>query len=488
MCSLVAAKATAVLKNGKKVLENPLDEELIHKYMSDMKDEYVLLKLMNEVFKLTSDENQNLKPGCEEESLKEMVADLQKKPEFDLSLDLINQVSKNEHLIRSLLDIVSENFVPKKEIKVLEINLTNGLFAEEVDNHLATAHIYPIDVNYSIAVKSVETLNESFRQKSFKISEWDLKKSVFPSDASMPHLLIVNDTTDLWELPLDEFAQEMYDTVMTKGFLLSVFRYKFTEPEITLNAINGKNHLSNADLDRRVKEFAAAAQKVGFSVIGNKSDSIGSMALLFKKVEGKEPEVPNKKFVINIEDNHRQQWFQTIKDILLDKKENEKNTDNIWLIAKDSDLNGVVGLVNCLRLEPGGDSIRCIYDVDKQFKGDFKDSPYYDILTNDLAINVLKDGKLGTYRHLTLPKDYDKVQSEDYFLNIGQNRDLSSLQWYDSKNLFKKDVFYDLSNKKVKQVRCNIYSSGLNFRDVMLATGMCFCLTSIRNLKFFDII
>ena len=60
-------------------------------------------------------------------------------PNYDLSKDMINQVSKNEHLIRSLLDIVSENNVPKKEIKVLEINLTSGLLAKEVDNHLASA-------------------------------------------------------------------------------------------------------------------------------------------------------------------------------------------------------------------------------------------------------------------------------------------------------------------------------------------------------------
>ena len=322
-----------------------------------------------------------------------------------------------------------------------------------------------------------------YRQKSFKISEWD-HKSNFPSDVTVPNLLIVNYTTDLWELNLDEFTQEMFEVLMIKGFLLSFFRYKFTEPELAVNGMNGKKYICNAVLEQRIQNFASAAQKVGFSLVGSKCDSIGSMALLFRKVETKQPEFPNEKFVINIDDSRRQQWFDSIKKILIEKKEDEKNNENVWLIANDCDHNGVVGLVNCLRLEPGGDSLRCIYDYDKHFKGNFKESSYYDILINDLAINVLKDGKVGSFRHLTLPKDYDKVQCEDYYLNVGQNRDISSLQWYDSKNLFKKEVVYVINNRRVNQIRCNIYSSGLNFRGVMLATGM--FQASNYELKFID--
>ncbi|CAG2102821.1 unnamed protein product, partial [Medioppia subpectinata] len=87
------------------------------------------------------------------------------------------KVSKNEHLIRSLLDIVSENNVPKKEIRVLEINLTNGLMAREVDNHLASAAIYPIDVNYTIALKSIDGIHDDYRNKSFKLMQWSPKQN-----------------------------------------------------------------------------------------------------------------------------------------------------------------------------------------------------------------------------------------------------------------------------------------------------------------------
>ena len=166
-------------------------------------------------------------------------------------------------------------------------------------------------------------------------------------------------------------------------------------------------------------------------------------------------------------------WFDKVKNILAEKKESDDKDDHIWLIASDSSKNGIIGLINCLRLEPGGEAIRCIFDYDNIIKLpiDFKQKPFSDILANDLVVNVLKAGKLGTYRHLTLPKDYDQVQSDDYYLNNGMNRDLSSLQWYTLKNLATRTETYDLQNRKCKLVKCNIYSAGLNFKDVMFATG-----------------
>jgi hypothetical protein len=106
-----------------------------------------------------------------------------------------------------------------------------------------------------------------------------------------------------------------------------------------------------------------------------------------------------------------------------------------------------------------------------KFPPDFTSKPFSDILVNDLAINVIRDGKLGTYRHLKVPKNHDKVESNDYYLNVGPNGDLSSLQWFDSKNIPKCETYINLDKQKIKQIRCEIYSTGLNFRDVMIASG-----------------
>jgi hypothetical protein len=449
---------------------------LIHKYNKDIdtKEDHVLLKVFNEISKKSVDQNQNLVDG----KLNEFVSDLLQKPEYDLSLDMINRVSKNERLIRTLVDIVSENNVPKKEMKVLEINFNKNIFAEEIDNHLASAAIYPIDVDYNIAVKSTSNVKEDVR-KSFKVTEWDVEKSSFPVDVTLANLVVFNDSQDLWDLSLADFLQELYDCISSKGFLISVFRYRLTEPELALNALKGKNNVNERDLIKRINDFAKEAESVGFSVISSKSDSIGTTALLLRKIATKEPQLPDDKNVIEINDK-TEQWFETIKQKLLDQKESERNDEELWLIANDSSKNGIVGLINCLRLEPGGETIRCLFNCDNT-PVNFKDKPFYNVLANDLAVNVLRDGQLGTYRHLNLPKDYDQIQSNEYFLNNGLNRDLSSLQWYDMKNLNRKTTGYDIQNRETKYVNCNIYSAGLNFKDVMFATGIAFELNIIYD-------
>ena len=453
-----------VERNGR-VSKNELNDELVKNYLNDIKDDQILLKILNELYKGSLDENQNIDTN-------KMLTEFQTKPEYDLSLDVINKVSKNEQLVRTFLDIVSESYVPKKDIRVLEINLTNGIMAEEVDNQLATAHIYPIDVSYTIAVKSLDKLSDEYKGKAFKLIEWKSKESSFPPDVTSTDLVIIKDSQDLWEVDTEAHLQEAYDVVCNKGYVLAVFRYQLTEPELALNAMNGKKSLNNSDLEKRILEFVKTAQNLGFNLIGRKTDSIGSMSVLFRKVLSN-VDPPSKENIIEINTNCNK-WFETLKEKIIEMKEKEEKDENIWLIANDSPKNGIIGLINCLRLEPGGESIRCLFDYDNYVKLpiDFKEKPFSDILNNDLPINVLRNGKLGTYRHTTLPKDYDKVESNEYFLNIGQTRDLSGLQWFDMKNLASPEVAYDMINQEVKRIPINIYCTGMNFRDVMLATGM----------------
>jgi fatty acid synthase len=197
------------------------------------------------------------------------------------------------------------------------------------------------------------------------------------------------------------------------------------------------------------------------------------MALLFRKALPIDSIQPKEKKIIEINDNF-DKWLDVLKENVKENNENEENKSNIWLIAKNSSPNGIIGLVNSLRQEPGGDKVKCIFDCDQQtkFPPNFSEEPFIDILINNLAVNVIRDGKLGTYRHLSLPKLHDKTETNDYFLNVGPNGDLSSLQWFESKNLPKKETYINIDNRKFNQIRCNVYSTGLNFRDVMLASGI----------------
>ncbi|CAG2107868.1 unnamed protein product [Medioppia subpectinata] len=74
--------------------------------------------------------------------------------------------------------------------------------------------------------------------------------------------------------------------------------------------------------------------------------------------------------------------------------------------------------------QPGGEVFRYIFQMDTNTDTniDFNTKPYSDILANDLIANVIKGAKVGTYRHLKLPNDYDKCLSNDYYLNMRQTR------------------------------------------------------------------
>jgi fatty acid synthase len=352
--------------------------------------------------------------------------------------------------------------------------------ALETDHYLASNQIYPINVDYTIAHNSIENLDKDYKKKSFKLIEWDHKKDYFPTGVTKVDLIIYRDYKELREIKLNDYLKEVYDKLENKGFLLSIFRYKFTEPELALNHIidnnNNNNSVSNSNSMKRINDFKNAVQKIGFNLICHKIDSIGSIALLFRKGIQIESIKNDNNMIIEINENY-DKWLDALKDKLKENNENKETNNeikNIWLIANDSSINGIIGLTNCLRQEPGGDRIRCIFDYDKQMKfpPDFSSKPFSDILANDLAINVIRDGKLGTYRHLSLPKNHDKVESNDYYLNVGPNGDLSSLQYFDSKNIKPNDIYINVDNRKIPQIRCNVYSAGLNFRDVMYASGI----------------
>ncbi|CAG2108072.1 unnamed protein product, partial [Medioppia subpectinata] len=168
------------------------------------------------------------------------------------------------------------------------------------------------------------------------------------------------------------------------------------------------------------------------------------------------------------------QWFGVLQAKQTARIDADKTMDTVWLLAQDSSINGIIGLMNCLRLEPGGKKFRYIFNMDTNSDNnviDFNSKPYSDILANDLAANVIKEGKLGTYRHFKVVADYDKCVSNDYYLNSGAKKDLTGIEWFDSRKIPEIKTFYTSDNKEVRKTRVEIYCAGISFHEVMLASG-----------------
>ena len=434
--------------------------EIIDRQRHDNSEHKVLLKILDRL-SLETDDNGNV--------VFNKVIDIENDSSYDMSRDVVNQVSKNERLIRTLIDIVSENNATKKKYKVTEINLTGDVLANEVESYLVNSQLMPTDVEYQLFVKSVDRVSEHMREKA---KQWNGKE--VPS-LSTSDLVIYRDSEDLWELKTDDLIKHLNEAIDENGFLIIVGKYRLTEPEEAINSLVNANH-TNYDLENRIQKLVKTLSDSGLHIIGSKSDAISTMAIMFRKVTEKKT-IPENTEVIEVKSERDEMWFERIRESLQKSKDvldAGENPRNVWLIANDTNINGIVGLINCLRLEPGGQCFRCLFDMDSNIKLpiDWSSKPFSDILNNDLVINVIKDGKLGTYRHLRLPKDYDKTLSREYFLNQGANKDLSSLTWFDLTKLTPNIDPHDWTGKPIKVLPVKIYTSGLIFKDIMFATGL----------------
>ncbi len=167
---------------------------------------------------------------------------------------------------------------------------------------------------------------------------------------------------------------------------------------------------------------------------------------------------------MNVSDTSSFHWVDDLK-AAASKVRSDANS-RLWVTCHSDPLNGIVGLLNCIKKEPGLENARCIFSEDSQMVPASSEI-MKKILALDLAVNIVKQNNnghwlLSTYVH----NDVEEVSTRPVthaYLNATQKGDLSSLAWVESP--------LGLANKKSDQVLCNVYYAPLNFRDIMLATG-----------------
>lgn len=106
--------------------------------------------------------------------------------------------------------------------------------------------------------------------------------------------------------------------------------------------------------------------------------------------------------------------------------------------------------------------------LSSDLSGDF----FRDQLAKGMAVNVHKDGKWGTYRHLLLSEA--KLIETNHCISSLSQGELSSLSWAEG----------HLSHDRDENV-VSVYFSALNFRDVMVASGR-ISLESTRDRKIHE--
>ncbi|CAG2101507.1 unnamed protein product [Medioppia subpectinata] len=106
------------------------------------------------------------------------------------------------------------------------------------------------DFNYKyIDENAIQEYKNANNKNHFSDKYGDRLKGWDPSTGALcltpSHLVIMRDSQDLWPLDLNAFIQDLYDSIENNGFLLTAFRYKFTEPEIIISVNKPNNDCNN---------------------------------------------------------------------------------------------------------------------------------------------------------------------------------------------------------------------------------------------------
>lgn len=158
-------------------------------------------------------------------------------------------------------------------------------------------------------------------------------------------------------------------------------------------------------------------------------------------------------------------WLPTLQNAV-------KSDPNTVVFSQNDELSGVIGLVNCIRKEPGTDNVRCVFIMDKDApKFDLNHEFYSSQLKKGLAINVLKNGVWGTYRHLLLP-DEQNIEVEHAYVNVTVRGDLSSLRWLEGH--LRRDMNLN-ANQTIVQVRTIVLYSYYSIFYLYIFVGLLFC-------------
>ena len=376
---------------------------------------------------------------------------------FDLYQELLNrdeQLAKDklirvnfDKVLKNQLCTVIENHF-SKQIKIVEVNCTAGLISAEIEEHMQAYHMNTI---YNIMQETAaSTLQPSFVEK---IIEFSAELNTIPSSLDKIQLMIFADwsLSFLSKLETVEFDYQVFlksgiELMVPGAFLLFCFRSKYTPYELETAKRIGQ--YTNVRFNLPQKESIEKLLKaIGFvQVSSNFDDQTSVHSILVRKPISLDL-TDEDHFQLHIK-NFDYSW---VDDLKLAVKEKRKR---IWLIADRDPTNGLIGMANCIKREPGGDRVRCIFNAtDEQIE--LND----DLKQKDLFFNIYKKNKgVGSYRHYVMNLEKTKIV-KDAYVDVLTKGDLSSLRWLELDRTWKDDP-------KARRVLINY--AALNFKDVMV--------------------
>uniref|UniRef100_A0A670Y7Z6 Fatty acid synthase n=1 Tax=Pseudonaja textilis TaxID=8673 RepID=A0A670Y7Z6_PSETE len=357
--------------------------------------------------------------------------------------------------LKTCVDVVLENITSHK-MKIVEALAGDGHLFSRVTSILNTQPMLQLDYTATDRVLKNLALHENDLQEiGASMEQWD-PASPPPGGLTNADLLVCSCSLNALSKPAETLSN-MAATVKDGGFILLHTLLKGETLGEIVAFLTSPGLQDKPGLLNQV-EWENLFKKASLNLVAVKRSSFGAAIFLCRRP------LPTKKPIFLPVDETNYKWIEPLKEMLAEPSEH-----SVWLTANNCGTSGVVGMVNCLRQEPGGHRIRCLFisslnpaSPNPPINSSAKEMQT--ILQNDLVMNIYRDGKWGSFRHLPLKQAQSQEVTEYAFVNVLTRGDLSSLRWISSPLRH-----FCTSNPNVQL--CKIHYASLNFRDIMLATG-----------------
>uniref|UniRef100_A0A8D3B9P6 Fatty acid synthase n=1 Tax=Scophthalmus maximus TaxID=52904 RepID=A0A8D3B9P6_SCOMX len=360
--------------------------------------------------------------------------------------------------LRHCLDITMENSMPGK-IKVLEALSNDGQLFSRVVPFL---NIQPmLRVDYTATATNLDLLTPhqaALEELAVTSAQWDPLTGPAPAGvAGGADLVVCNHAWGPLGIDPGLLVANLSSGAKPGGFILihTLLKGETLGETVAFLSSTAQSGYQQGLLTQA--EWEKVFSEVSLSLVAVRKSFYGSALFLCRCRS------PTKQPVFLSVDSTDYKWVETLKATM-----SASSDSPVWLTASQTN-SGIVGMVNCLRQEPGGNRIRCAFvsnlnksSVAPNLQSDHKSMQ--SVLDGDLVMNVFRDGHWGIFRHQLITRDQNEEMTEQAYVNVMTRGDLSTLRWIASPL-----CPFVPNNSNMQQ--CCVYYSSLNFRDIMLATG-----------------
>ncbi|XP_023584963.1 fatty acid synthase [Trichechus manatus latirostris] len=351
--------------------------------------------------------------------------------------------------LKACVDTALEN-ISDSRMKVVEVLAGEGHLYARIPELLKTQPVLQLDYTATDRhAQALQAVQERLQQQDVVQGQWDPVEPA-PSNLGAADLLVCNCAVATLGNPSVALGN-MAAAVKEGGFLLVHALLKGHTLGETMAFLTAADLLSQ-------DEWESLFAKASLHLVGLKRSFYGSVLFLCRRLAP-----PDSPIFLSVEDTSFQ-WVDSLKSILADA-----SSRPVWLTAISCATSGVMGMVNCLRKEPGGHRVRCILVSSLSSESpmppmDPSSPELQKVLQGDLVMNVYRDGAWGAFRHFPLEQGKREEQTEHACVSLLTRGDLSSIRWVCA------PLRHAPPARPGAQL-CRVYYASLNFRDIMLATG-----------------